>query len=77
MFNKTKKVLHIRGMDEETSKEEVLKALTDKLGRGSENMLTVGELRQNQNETLAATVTVEKKMYEKLIANAKKKLKIG
>lgn len=64
-------------MDEETSKEEVLKALTDKLGRGSENMLTVGELRQNQNETLAATVTVEKKMYEKLIANAKKKLKIG
>lgn len=72
-----KEILHIRGMDAETSKEEVTRALTETLGDETKDTTHIGELRPSQNETQAITVTVEEGTYEKLLKKGKTKLKIG
>lgn len=71
--NKKKETLHIRGMDAETSREEVMEALKKILGDKQE--IAVGELRPNANDTQAVTVKIEEGSYSKI--GEIKRLRIG
>lgn len=66
--------LHIRGMDAETTKEEVVVALKEIFGKEDEQRIQVGDLRPNVNDTQAVTVRVEEGTSSKLGGN---KMRIG
>ncbi|CAG9773642.1 unnamed protein product [Ceutorhynchus assimilis] len=70
-----KETFHIRGMDSLTTKEEVLEAIEEKTGKLTEHSFKLSELRPQANGTQAVTLTVEKKLAEKLTAD--KYIKIG
>ncbi|KAJ8933806.1 hypothetical protein NQ314_013778 [Rhamnusium bicolor] len=57
--NKTE-VIHIRGLDATTDKEEIKRAIEEKIGPTSGKMIKISELRPNANHTAAVTLALGK-----------------
>lgn len=59
--------LHIKGMDAESTRDNLLEELTKILGTWDEEYNRLSELRPQSNETQAATLTVKKEEAVKLL----------
>jgi hypothetical protein len=61
------KALHIRGMDALTEKDEVVKAIENKVGSLENKTYKLSELRPNANDTLAVTLVINEEEAQKII----------
>lgn len=53
--------IHIRGIDADTTQEELVSAIENQIGPSKDKKYKVGVLRPNTNETQAATVSIGRK----------------
>ncbi|KAF7265576.1 hypothetical protein GWI33_021030 [Rhynchophorus ferrugineus] len=53
--------LHIRGRDEESTREDVIESLIQKLGMDIKRQIRVGELKAFRNNTRAVSITLKDK----------------
>ena len=67
------KTFFIRGMDATVSKEEVQKALVEKVG--SNRKMEVGEIRPNRNDTINITIRIEEEAANQILAEGS--IKVG
>ncbi|XP_044754986.1 uncharacterized protein LOC123313941 [Coccinella septempunctata] len=67
-------ILHIRGMDEITTEEEVNTAINERIGGEGSHLVKISSIRPDRNNTQAVTVTTNEVIAKALL---KEPLKIG